>query len=151
MIGTSEDETDYMLETSAQGMGPQNHKEIVADFFRLIWEGRPKNGLRFFSSSCVQHNPYVHGGMEALLDSMATVQKEQSSQFSQPSILLRHVLEQGDIVMAHTQILFSKTDPNKGGLRQVHIFRFGNDNKVAEYWDITQVIQPDMPHAANAF
>jgi predicted SnoaL-like aldol condensation-catalyzing enzyme len=135
----------------AYSMGPQSRKEIVTDFFRLIIEGRPKDGLRYFDSNCVQHNPYVHGGMDALLESMASVQKEQASELAHPNILLRHVLEEGDVVAVHTQILFSKTDPGNGGLRQVHIFRFGNDNRIVEYWDVTQVIQPDMPHAANAF
>jgi predicted SnoaL-like aldol condensation-catalyzing enzyme len=132
-------------------MSSMNRKEIVTDFFRLIGEGRPNDGVKYFAADCVQHNPYVHGGMDALLDSMAAVQREQSSEFAEPNITLRHVVEQGEIVMVHTQILFSKADPSKGGLRQAHIFRFGGGDKVVEYWDITQVIQPDMPHAANAF
>ena len=131
-------------------MGSGKRREIVSDFFRLIGEGRPKDGLKYFAAECVQHNPYVHGGMDALLDSMAAVQKEQS-EFADSSIFLRHVLEQGDIVAVHTEILFSKTDPDKGGLRQVHIFRFGNNDKVLEYWDVSQAISQDMPNAAGAF
>ena len=130
-------------------MDSQSRKEMVADFFRLIGEGRPKDGLKYFAADCVQHNPYVTGGMGALLDSMAAVQKEQR-EFSEPNVSLRHVLEQGDTVVVHTQILFSKSDPKKGGLRQVHIFRFGDDNKIAEYWDISQMIQPDLPNPATA-
>jgi predicted SnoaL-like aldol condensation-catalyzing enzyme len=130
-------------------MDSQSRKEIVADFFRLIGEGRPRDGLKYFEADCVQHNPYVHGGMSALLDSMASVQKE-SPEFSEPNILLKHVIEEGDVVIAHTQILFSKGDPGKGGLRQAHVFRFKGD-KVVEYWDITQVIQPEMSNPANAF
>jgi len=36
-------------------------------------------------------------------------------------------------------------------LRQVHIFRFGGGDKIIENRDVTQVTQPDMPHAGNAF
>ncbi len=107
--------------------------------------------MKYFAADCVQHNPYVRGGMDALLDSMAAVQRERGSRFSEPNITLKHILEQEDIVAVHTQILFSKSDPSKGGLRQVHVFRFGDDNRVVEYWDITQMIQPDMPNPANAF
>lgn len=139
-----------MLEPIEYVMSPKTRKEVVTDFFRLIEDGRPKDGLRYFAADCVQHNPYVHGGMAALLDSMAAVQKEQGG-FSDSSIALRHVVEQEDLIVAHTQILFSKSDPGKGGLRQAHVFRFGEGNKIAEYWDITQVISSDMPHAANAF
>ncbi len=132
-------------------MGSHKRKEVVAEFFRLIGEGRPKEGLRLCAPGCVQHNPFIQGGMDALFDSMAAVQKESAADFSHPSIVLKHVLEEGDIIAAHTQVLFSDADPAKGGLRQVHIFRFGDDDKIAEYWDVTQMIQPDMPHAANAF
>jgi len=135
---------------TARAMSSSKRKEIVSDFFRLIGEGRPKDGLKYFAANCVQHNPYVHGGMDALLDSMAAVQREQR-EFTEPSISLKHVLEQGNVVSAHTEILFSKSDPGKGGLRQVHIFRFGNNDEVVEYWDVTQVISSDMPNAAGAF
>ena len=132
-------------------MSVRNRKGIVTDFFRLIDAGRPKDGLKYFAADCVQHNPYVRGGMDALLDSMAAVQRETGSKFSEPSIVLKHVLEEGDVIAVHTQILFAKSDPGKGGLRQVHVFRFGSDDKVSEYWDVTQMIQSDMPYAANAF
>jgi len=48
------------------------------------------------------------------LDSMAAVQREQG-EFTNANIILRHVVEQGESVAVHTQILFSKTDPGKGG------------------------------------
>ena len=132
-------------------MSPQSRKEIVSDYIRLISEGKPKEGLKYFAADCVQHNPYVYGGMDALLDSMVAVQKVQSEDFAQPNIRLRHVLEEEDTVAVHTQILFSKSNPAEGGLRQVHIFRFGADDRITEYWDITQAIRKDMPYAANAF
>lgn len=131
-------------------MDPQSRKETVADFFRLIGEGRPRDGLKYFAADCVQHNPYVHGGMDALLDSMAAVQKEQGARFGKPNISLRHVVEDGDVVAVHTEILFGE-EKGKGGLRQVHVFRFGGGDKVVEYWDVTQMITPDMPFAGNAF
>lgn len=140
-----------MHDATVNGVGSKRRREVVVDFFRLIGEGRPKEGLKYFSNDCVQHNPYVHGGMEALLESMVSVQKEQSSKFSRPNISLRHVLEQGDVVAVHTQILFSRSNPGRGGLRQVHLFRFGADDKVIEYWDVTQTISPEMPNAKGAF
>ena len=142
---------DYMPGRPMGDMVSQKRKEIVADFFRLIGEGRPRDGLKYFAADCVQHNPYVQGGVGDLLDSMAAVQKEQASEFAEPNIFLKHMLEEGDVVAAHTQILFSRSNPGEGGLRQVHIFRFGGDDKVVEYWDVTQMIQRDMPQAANAF
>jgi predicted SnoaL-like aldol condensation-catalyzing enzyme len=130
-------------------MQAQNRKRIVSDFFELVTQGRQDEGLGFFSPDCRQHNPYIRGGMKALFDGMAAAQKE-AGKYPDPSFAVRSILVDGDMVAAHTELLASKSNPAEGGLRQVHIFRFMGD-KIVEYFDITQAIQPDMPNAANAF
>jgi predicted SnoaL-like aldol condensation-catalyzing enzyme len=132
-------------------MAAQDRKKIVNEFFRLIAEGKPEDGLRFFSPDCKQHNPYLSGGMEVLLDSMASVQQEEGPKYPDAEFSVKSVLADGDMVAVHTELLSSKSDPAKGGLRQVHLFRFNENNKIAEYWDITQVIQSEMPNAKGAF
>ncbi len=125
-------------------------KKVVQEFFELVMQGRQKEGVRFFAPDCIQHNPYTHGGMETLFDSMAEAQR-QAPKYPDPGFVIKAVLSDGDMVAVHTELLGSKSSPGKGGLRQVHLFRFGRGNKIVEYWDITQMVQPDMPNAAGAF
>ena len=125
-------------------------KNIVADFFRLVAEGRPKDGLKYFAPGCVQHNPYIKGGMDSLLDGMTAARKAGASKITQPDFRLRYVLEDGDIVAVYTQLLYNSSKPEAGGLRQVHLFRFGAD-KIVEYWDITQSIDETMTNVTGAF
>ncbi len=35
---------------------------LATEFLRLVGSGRPKDGLRFFDSHYVTHNPFVIGG-----------------------------------------------------------------------------------------
>jgi predicted SnoaL-like aldol condensation-catalyzing enzyme len=128
----------------------EKRKKVVGDFFDLVGQGRQKEGIRFFAPDCRQHNPYVNGGMETLFESMAAAQQE-APKYPDPFFAVRSILADGDFVAAHTELLGSKFNPGAGGLRQVHLFRFGKDDKIVEYWDITQMVQPDMPNAANAF
>jgi len=125
-------------------------KRVVAEFFKLIGEGRFKEGLRYFASDCIQHNPYVHGGMEALVDAMMAANREGRSKYPEAQFVVKQIIADGDLVAAHTQLLSSKSRPGEGGLRQVHIFRF-KGNKVVEYWDVSQMVTKDMPNAAGAF
>jgi predicted SnoaL-like aldol condensation-catalyzing enzyme len=125
------------------------HKKVVRDFFKLVVQGRQKDGLRFFASNCRQHNPYTKGGMHALFDAMGAAQQGQPK-FPDPHFAVKNVMADGDLVMVHTELLNSKSKPSEGGLRQAHLFRF-KANKIAEYWDITQLVSSDMPQAANAF
>jgi predicted SnoaL-like aldol condensation-catalyzing enzyme len=125
-------------------------KKIISEFFRLVREGRPRDGLKYFASGCVQHNPYVHGGMDALLNSMLAAMKDSASKITEPDFRLRYVLEEGDLIAVYTQLLYNRSKPEMGGLRQVHLFRFGG-NKIVEYWDITQAIDPTMPNAVGSY
>ena len=127
-----------------------DRKNIVNEYFRLIGAGMFKEGLRFFAPDCKTHNPFVAGGMDALTEAMIAASKNITAQSSQPEFVLKHLLVDGDLVAAHTQLLNSKTNPGEGGLRQVHLFRFKGD-KIVEYWDITQQILPSMPNAGEAF
>ena len=128
----------------------EKHKKIVSDFFTLVMQGRQKEGIHYFSADCVQHNPYIRGGMNELFDSMAAAQKD-APKYPDPSFEVKTIIADGDMVAAHTVLLGSKSNPGRGGLRQVHLFRFGNDDRVIEYWDITQMVQHDMPNADRAF
>ena len=127
-----------------------DRKNIINDYFRLVGTGMFKEGLRFFASDCKTHNPFVVGGMGALTDAMIAASKNITAQSSQPEFVIKHLLAVGDLVAAHTQLLNSKSNPGEGGLRQIHLFRFGAD-KIVEYWDITQQILPSMPNASGAF
>ena len=89
--------------------------------------------------------------MDALFDSMMTAMKDMASKISEPDFRLRYLLEDGDVVAVYTQLLYNRSKPGVGGLRQVHLFRFGPKDKTVEYWDITQQIDDSMPNGAVAF
>jgi predicted SnoaL-like aldol condensation-catalyzing enzyme len=88
--------------------------------------------------------------MDVLFDAMAAVQQS-APEYPDPGFVVKRVLADGDTVAAHTELLSSKSRPGEGGLRQVHLFRFGDDDKIVEYWDITQTVTSDLANAANAF
>jgi predicted SnoaL-like aldol condensation-catalyzing enzyme len=125
------------------------HKKIVKEFFATL--GTPSEALKFFAPGARQHNPFVKGGMDALMESIASVQQSTTPQFDDMDFAIKHVFADGNMVAVHTELLNSKSRPDEGGLRQVHLFRFGPRNKIVEYWDITQQVTKDHPNPANAF
>ena len=128
-----------------------DHKNIAVEFFNLLIQGKFKEGVRFFSPECKTHNPYTSGNMDTLTDAMMAAAKDMTLQGSDMELTVKHVLADGDFIAVHTQLLNHKSKIGEGGLRQVHLFRFEGD-KIIEYWDITQVIIPNiMPNAAGAF
>jgi predicted SnoaL-like aldol condensation-catalyzing enzyme len=126
------------------------YKNIVTEYFKLIVAGKFKKGLRFFAPDCKTHNPFVAGSMDVLTDAMVAANKEGSVKYPEAEFSVRHVLADGDLVAAHTQLLSSGSNLNEGGLRQVHLFRFEGE-KIVEYWDVTQQVTSNMPNAGGAF
>lgn len=128
----------------------QVRRNIAVEFFQLVGSGKFKEGLKFFTPGCKTHNPYISGSMDALTDGMIAANNDMNVQRSETDFIVKHVLVDGDLVAVHTQLLRSKSNPGKGGLRQVHLFRF-EGYIIAEYWDITQQIVESMPNAGGAF
>lgn len=142
---------DEVIEKSKSGSSREdNHRNITIEFFKLIKEEKFKESLRFFAADCKTHNPYVSGSMENLVDAMIVANKDFREQNKEPEFAVKHILADKDFVAAHTELLNSKSKPSEGGLRQVHLFRF-EDDKIVEYWDITQQVLPNMPNARGAF
>lgn len=131
-------------------MHEQEHKNIAQSFFKLVSEGKFKEGLQYFTPNCITHNPYISGTMSNLVDAMVEANKQGMTEFPKAAFSVRQVLADGDYVAVHTQLLNNGADPVEGGLRQVHLLRFEGE-KIAEYWDISQEILPTMPNAAGAF
>jgi predicted SnoaL-like aldol condensation-catalyzing enzyme len=125
-----------------------DRKKIATGFFRLLMQGKVKDGLRFFAIDCKQHNPYVSGSMDALTDAMISAGEKMAEEEPGGELTIEHVLGDGDMVAVHTQIV--SPGPRPHGMRQVHLFRFRGD-KIVEYWDITQQIPAKLPNAMGAF
>ena len=123
---------------------------IVREYFDLIMAGKYRDGLRFFAPDCVTHNPYVAGSVEKLTEAMIAAAGDMAGQAPNAAFKVSHLLVDGNLVAAHTELLNDPSDPGRGGLRQVHLFRFAGD-KIVEYWDVTQQILPSLPNAAGAF
>jgi predicted SnoaL-like aldol condensation-catalyzing enzyme len=132
-------------------MQRDERKRIVVEFLNLGSQGRKfKEGLRFFSSNCKTHNPYIAGTIETLVNGMDQANQQGTSQYPEAQFSIKEVLVDGDFVAVHTELLSNKNKPGEGGLRQMHLFRFDGE-KIVEYWDITQQVLPNMPNAAGAY
>jgi predicted SnoaL-like aldol condensation-catalyzing enzyme len=131
-------------------MQETDRKKIVVEFLNLGLTGKFKEGLKFFSPDCKTHNPYIAGNIDTLTSAMDAANAQGTAQYPEAEFKVKHVLADGDLVAVHTELLSNKSKPSEGGLRQIHLFRF-DDDKIVEYWDITQQITPNMPNAGDAF
>jgi predicted SnoaL-like aldol condensation-catalyzing enzyme len=86
-------------------MQEQEHKNIALSFFKLVEEGKFKEGLQYFSPNCITHNPYFSGTISNLVDAMVEANKQGMSEFPKAAFSVRQVLSDGDYVAVYTQLL----------------------------------------------
>ncbi len=80
-----------------------------------------------------QHNPTVADSGQAFIDAFAPFLKQNS----QSRASVKRVIADGDLVALHVH---SQLSPEDAGEAVVDIFRFDNEGKIVEHWDVIQAV-----------
>lgn len=106
-------------------------KEIAKQFLTLIGNGEiDKAFANYTAQDFKHHNPFFAKEKTALVAGM----KEQFASFPEMKVTILRLIEQNDLVMAHSVV---KRQPKAQEVVVVHIFRF-KEHLITEFWDILQ-------------
>ena len=119
-------------------------RQAAVQFLQMVVAGDIEEAYR----KCVDmkgkhHNFYFPAGFPALQKAMI----ENHNQFPNKQLLIRNVLEDGDLVAVHSRLILNETENDMAVL---HLFRF-QDNRIVEMWDIGNTIPGDSPNTDGAF
>lgn len=118
------------------------HKKIAILFLELAGFGRVDEAFdKFTTVDFIHHNQYFKGDRLSLKQAMA------QAHLSSPNkkVDVRHVYLDGDTVITHSHVVKDNME-----IAVVHIFRF-QGGKIAELWDLGQVIDPKSPNQHGLF
>jgi len=122
-----------------------SYREQAVAFLKLAAAGEVQAAFdAYVAPDFIHHNPYFKGDRQSLLDAMAAAHESSPNR----SIEIRQVLADGDSVATHSRV--RRQDPSQPDVAVVHIFRFA-DGKIAELWDIGQLLDADSPNEHGAF
>jgi predicted SnoaL-like aldol condensation-catalyzing enzyme len=112
------------------------NKETVRSFYELAFNGKePEQAVeRYVGGEYVQHNPQAPDGPDAFVGFVRA--------FPDISVEIRRILAEGDMVVTHGILRFSRDDR---GTVAADFFRL-QDGKIVEHWD---VLQPFPEESAN--
>jgi predicted SnoaL-like aldol condensation-catalyzing enzyme len=116
----------------------ERNKRLVREYYELAFnEHRAREAVeRYQGDEYIQHNPQAPDGPEAFIGFVEA--------FPEASIDIKRILAEGDIVVTHSLIRFSKDDER--GTVAIDLFRLTEDGKIVEHWD---VLQPFPEESAN--
>ncbi len=135
-------------------MNPSSHKDAAVDFLNLVTKGKIREAYeKNATADFIHHNPHFKGDAESLAQAM----EEHHKLFPNKVYEVKHVLEDGELVAVHGRVQLVE-----GGKTAavVHIFRFsaqggstsgGENDKIAELWDVGEEIPKDSPNENGMF
>ena len=125
--------------------GRMSPKETAVSFLRSIIANRIEEAfMRYIAQKAISHNPFIGGTRESLMMAM----KESANVHPHKIIDIQHALSENDMVVVHSHIRMNSDDR---GTATVHIFRFDNEGKISEIWDIGQQVPENSPNANGMF
>lgn len=114
-------------------------KESALQFLRQIIAGDIREAFREHTLPGLKHhNAYFPGDVQALIKGM----EDNHAHFPDKIFETKTAVSEGALVAVHSLMRFHPAHP---GVAVVHVFRFEGD-KIAEFWDVAQVLPDESPN-----
>ena len=110
------------------------NKENAQSFYDLMFnQGKPREAIEQFAGvEYVQHNPEVVDGKEAFIEYF----ERMAAEYPAKKVTFKRAFAEGNHVVLHCH----QEWPGDHEYAGIDIFRFDDNGKIVEHWDVLQVI-----------
>jgi predicted SnoaL-like aldol condensation-catalyzing enzyme len=123
----------------------ETNKANAKAFYDLMFnQCMPREAIeRYVGDEYIQHNPHVADGKESFIAYF----EEMARDYPGKQVHFKRAIAQDDLVVLHCHQHWPGNDDYAG----IDIFRFDENGKVVEHWDVLQTIPTESKHDNGMF